>query len=519
MNLLIVHNHYRPGGVRRVIELAFPALLEAWETPVTRIVLVGGEPPDGAWLREFKARTGPARVVCATEPAAGYVSEQRLAPATIVRKLRRHLEAVLNSLAPGPCVIWAHNQCLGRNLLLTQAVLTAGPARGFPVVMHHHDWWFDNRWARWPEMLRCGFRTLHDVARTLFPDVPGVRHAAINQADASVLQRHLGADAAWIPNSVEPFPEVTPERRRRVRAWIRKNIAGGDPVWLVPCRLIRRKNLAEALLLTRWLRPEAWLVTTGAVSSPAEEDYARRLREAAQEEGWRLRLSVLTGPGTRPSVPELMASSEAVLLTSLQEGFGLPFIEASAAGRPLIARSLPNISPDLKAFGFRLPQIYDEVWVDPQLLDWDAERRRQLRLFRHWLAAMPASCRSRVPCPAMLATAAPPSAVALSRLTLTAQLEVLRQPRERSWTLCARWNPWLEVWRRRAGRGALQAARWPRGARHWLSESAYAGRLASLVATAATSPQHDRGPDCQQDLLNAKLSPENLYPLLWSSRS
>lgn len=88
--------------------------------------------PDGAWLREFKARTGPARVVCATEPAAGYVSEQRLAPATIVRKLRRHLEAVLNSLAPGPCVIWAHNQCLGRNLLLTQAVLTAGPARGFP---------------------------------------------------------------------------------------------------------------------------------------------------------------------------------------------------------------------------------------------------------------------------------------------------------------------------------------------------------------------------------------------------
>jgi hypothetical protein len=62
-------------------------------------------------------------------------------------------------------------------------------------------------------------------------------------------------------------------------------------------------------------------------------------------------------------VPELLAASEAVLLTSIQEGFGLPYVEAAAAGRPLIARHLPNIAPDLHKFGFRLPQAYDEILV------------------------------------------------------------------------------------------------------------------------------------------------------------
>ena len=103
-------------------------------------------------------------------------------------------------------------------------------------------------------------------------------------------------------------------------------------MWLLPCRLLRRKNIAEALLLTRWLRPEAWLVTTGGVSSAEEQAYADGLAAAAQTHGWRLRLGILHGDESqKPSVPELLAASEAVLLTSLQEGFGLPYLEAAAA--------------------------------------------------------------------------------------------------------------------------------------------------------------------------------------------
>ena len=47
----------------------------------------------------------------------------------------------------------------------------------------------------------------------------------------------------------------------------------------------------------------------------------------------------------------------------------MPYLEAVAAGRPLIAAGLPNVVPDLKAFGFDLPHLYDEVYIDPSLLD------------------------------------------------------------------------------------------------------------------------------------------------------
>ena len=132
----------------------------------------------------------------------------------------------------------------------------------------------------------------------------------------------------------------------------------------------------------------------------------------------------------KPTVPELLAASETVLLTSLQEGFGLPYLEAAAARRPLIARHLPNIAPDLAKFGFRFPQSYREVQVDPSLFDWRGERERQARLFAEWKSLMPRAASQLAGEPAVLAAGKEPCPVPFSRLTLTAQLEVLAQPVE-----------------------------------------------------------------------------------------
>jgi glycosyltransferase involved in cell wall biosynthesis len=200
--------------------------------------------------------------------------------------------------------------------------------------------------------------------------------------------------------------------------------------------LLRRKNIAEALLLTRWLRPEAWLVSTGGVSSADEQAYAWKLKTAARRHHWPLQLGVLGGgEWKKPSVAELLAASECVLLTSIQEGFGLPYLEAAAAGRPLIARALPNIAPDLERFGFDFPQYYREVQVPPELFDWDAEVRRQKKVFRAWKHNLPPACRSLAVEPALLRRARTPGPVAFSRLTLTAQLEVLAQPARKSWSV------------------------------------------------------------------------------------
>jgi glycosyltransferase involved in cell wall biosynthesis len=519
VNLVIVHCHFRPGGVRRVIELAVPALVASWRPRLQRVVLLGGEAPDPDWLYTVRQSLPGIRIDCAIDNSAGYLSEQRASPASIARRLHTHLERTLSGLDAADTAVWAHNQGLGRNLLLTRALTEACRSRGLRLVFHHHDWWLDNRWARWPEMRRCGFRTLNAVGRAIFPTGPDIRHAVINQSESSILQRQFGTAAEWIPNPAGHWPKVSNARRRDAAAWLESRLGERAPVWLVPCRLLRRKNLAEALLLTRWLRPEAWLVTTGGVSSPAETAYARTLQDAAQREGWRLKLSVLEGVRSGPSVPELMAASEAVLLTSLQEGFGLPYVEAAAAGRPLIARSLPNVAPDLEAFGFEFPQRYDEVQICLSLLDWPAERARQQRLFRHWKASIPASARARIETPAFLRPGSAPRAVPFSRLTLTGQLEVLRHPPDHSWSQCVPFNPHLVPWRQEAASGRLGVTAWPSRAEESLGDAAYARRLRTLLQASPGLVPPDRAVRCQEDLLRSKLQARFLYPLLWATES
>ncbi|MBI4625412.1 MAG: glycosyltransferase [Verrucomicrobia bacterium] len=515
VRLVIVHSHYRPGGVRRVIELALPALAGARRPGLDAVVLAGGEAPDAAWLAALRASVPGVDVTCAIAPAAGYRSEARGPASAVARRVRAFAAGLLGGARPADTVVWAHNLGLGRNLTLARALTQACARRGVPLVAHHHDWWFDNRWQRWPEMRRAGFGSLGAVARTVFAAAPTVRHATINRGDHRILARHLGARAGWLPN-LAAAPSAPPTAAvRQAQDWLRETLGGRAPVWLVPCRLLRRKNLAEALLLTRWLRPEAWLVTTGGVSSADERAYADTLRAAGMRHGWRLRLGVLAeAEAVKPAVPALLAASEVVLLTSLQEGFGLPNLEAAAAGRPLIVRTLPNIAPDLATFGFRFPQAYDEVWIERGLFDARAETARQERRWQAWRAGLPRRCRALAGRPPWLDAGGGP--VAFSRLTLTAQLQVLAHAPEDSWARCAALNPLLRRWRSRAGAGALAASRWPHSAERWLGAAAYARRFAQLLHAAPGAVADDAPERIADEFFRAKLAWENQYPLLWS---
>lgn len=518
MKLLVVHSHYRPGGVRRIIELGLVPLVRSLTPRVTTVVLVGGEAPDPGWQAALQARLPAVPVTCAIERAAGYASEMDAPSKTTAARLRAFLERLLRDATARECLVWAHNLGLGRNLLLARELTRCCAQRGVPLVLHHHDWWFDNRWQRWPEMRRAGFRTLDAVAETVLPAMPTVRHALINRADLRILARRFGPQAGWLPDLAERAAPASEADVRRARRWLWEQLGERAPVWLIPSRLLRRKNLAEALLLTRWLRPEAWLVTTGGVSSADESAYAAALEAAARREGWRLRLGMLAGnESAKPSVPALYGVSEAILLTSLQEGFGLPNLEAASAGRPLIVRSLPNVAPDLALFGFRFPQAYDEVLVATTLFDCDAEIRRQERLWRGWRSRLPQPCRELAGLPPLLAARGDGTPVAFSRLTLAAQLEVLSRPPGDSWTACAPLNPFLERWRALAARGKLAVSRWPRGAGRWLGGPAYARCFASLLhAEPAAALAAGAGARAAEEFIRERLQSDNLYPLLWS---
>lgn len=516
----MVHYHLRPGGIRRVIELAVPHLVRQSPQPITQITFAIGEAADRNWSDPFIRQLPGIRVKFFVERAFSYLSEQRVAPARITAQIRGALGKLFADADSADCLVWAHNLGVGRNLILARELAAACAKRDLPLVSHHHDWWFDNRWSRWPEMRNAGFRTLAAAAEAVFPTSGRVVHAAINQADAAVLQRHFGKRSVWLPNLTELSPPAPKPRVRAARNWLRQKLGGnGAPVWLFPCRTLRRKNIAEALLLTRWLRPEAWLVVTARASSAGEQPYFQALERAAQKQRWPLHLGILAGNESgKPSVGELLAASEAVLLTSVQEGFGLPYLEAAAAARPLIARRLSNIAPDLDQFGFRFPQSYGEILIAPDLFDWSAERARQNKWLQLWRAALPAIARRFVSPPPWLSVE-DKSPVPFSRLTLTAQLQVLASPVTDSWAACAPLNPLLQTWRQRAAAGALRVSPWPRTARRWLGGTAYAERFFGALAAGEKSRRIISPADVQADFIETKLAAHNLYPLLWNTQT
>ena len=142
-------------------------------------------------------------------------------------------------------------------------------------------------------MRAYGFRSLSAVARASFAAGARVCHVTINRLDNAVLSKHLGKRARCLPNLAQRSRTPSRARIRTARDWLSSQLGDDAPVWIFPTRFLRRKNLAEAVLLTRWLRPEGWFVTTAGVSSREERSYARRLEAASRTNKWRVRFRLL----------------------------------------------------------------------------------------------------------------------------------------------------------------------------------------------------------------------------------
>ena len=425
MTLAVLHYHFRPGGVRRVIEHGLPALASA--AGFSRVILAAGEPPDAVWRRHMETALHPCAVNWLIEPALGYWSDQSL-PAPAVREAVR---ATVERLTSGS-VLWAHNLSVGRNMILAQEVAAA--AQTAEVWLHHHDWWWDGRWERWPEMEVQGITSLTEAMAATLPGATGVRHFCINAGDVRRLREWTGGVFHFLPNAWVP-ESVTAAETEAAREFLRR-LTGRNSWWLYPCRGLRRKNIAEALLVQRCLAPEAVTVTTGGASSAAEDRCFSALTLAAAQHGWPLRTGVCAD-GDGPPVAHLVAASEAMVVTSLREGFGLLYGEA--AGRPLAARIPSGLDETLRATGFIFENGWRELRVPYGACDADAEASRTAAGRLRLQEVLPPELRPLTGRWQPESQAAPD----FGTLSLTGQLEVLRQPLPALRRSCMALNPVL----------------------------------------------------------------------------
>ncbi|MBK5932084.1 glycosyltransferase [Halochromatium salexigens] len=362
MRIAIVHFHLRTGGVTRVIQHACAALATAGH----QVAVLSGEPPQraGALLA--------ARIEVI--PALGY-EEQRepMGP----RALQRAMEQAAQRALGGAPDLWhVHNHCLGKHLALPDALLGLAEA-GQALLLQPHDFAEDGRPALYRRMLETlGAQDGAALAARLYPLAPQIHYATLNARDDRFLAAAGVPDAQRhrLPNAVSFAAEAAPEAGSETSARRGRAITRLDHRrWLYPTRAIRRKNLGELLFWAALAGPEERFATTQAPHNPLEQPRYARWVALAQE----LALPVDFELGARgDDFAALLASSHALISTSVGEGFGLAFLEPWLIGRPLAGRDLPEITADFSAEGIDLGGLYQRLPVPLAWLDASALRQR-----------------------------------------------------------------------------------------------------------------------------------------------
>lgn len=388
MRLVIFHYHLLPGGVTGVIEQMASAL-DAASRSVSEVAIVTGSNENLEGVR------GPWKIT--VMPEIGYVSRQRLADYAVVSRQR---DTAGTATASGPIgqvsaaevaagtgvlaeriaarlreewsgedtVWWVHNHHLGKNPAFTRALFqTAEELPWQRIVFHIHDF---------PECGRySNLRFLHQAgAGALYPQGPNLSYVTINSRDRDILRQAGISEVEYLPNPVAtaapPRPARSPEEVRdtldRAFGGVNGTFDPTAPLLLYPVRTIRRKNVFEAALLTALIDDRAGLVVTLPGVSQAEKQYSQMVQHAFAEGT----VPGLWGIGTGLdeagiAFSDLQASADAIISSSVQEGFGFQYITPILAGTPLIARYL-DIMADIAPLYDDWPHaFYTRLLVPP----------------------------------------------------------------------------------------------------------------------------------------------------------
>ena len=324
MKIAVVHYHARPGGVTRVVERA----VEALGNRANCIFFTGEAAPAETPLNIREV------------PNLGYSTQQNVRPLNLSRHAR-------DAFGLPPDVWHLHNHSLGKNPALT-AEVTALAEAGQKILLQIHDFAEDGRPAN--------YKNLGPLKDRLYPVAPNIHYAALNQRDVAFLKAagipepnlHL------LPNAVSPIPTLNPQT------------SNPTPLFVYPCRAIRRKNIGELLLWSAAM-PHCRFAVTLAPKNPEVKPIYDAWVVFAKELG----LNVEFDAGADTPFEEMMSRADALITTSIAEGFGLAFLEPWLAGKPLVGRNLPEITADFATHGLDLSALYDRISIPLTSDAWD----------------------------------------------------------------------------------------------------------------------------------------------------
>lgn len=385
MQVVFTHYHLNLCGVTQVIlnQIGALASLPDGQRPSRVGVLYGGRRegwPEPLWP---PGKEPPFRVELIALPSIDYDELPEAKPLEMAAEVAAILTD--HGFTPDDTVIHAHNHSLGKNVSWPGA-LASLTSEGYRLLLQIHDFAEDFRPENYRRLSRAhGAECPDELAKHLYPQSSSILYATLTDRDDKLLTA-AGVDKnqkCVLPNPVAEFAGLKPYDE--TAGPIRKQLDLPDNARLVlyPVRGIRRKNLGELLLYAALSSEDTWHAVTLAPKNPLELPPFERWRHLAQELKLRCLFNTCGAGGTE--FLDTLAASDAIITTSIVEGFGMVFLEAWLAGKPLVGRNLPGITSGFKEAGVEFAGLCDSLQVP---LDWLHGRRdlpEALRLAYEWV--------------------------------------------------------------------------------------------------------------------------------------
>lgn len=260
--------------------------------------------------------------------------------------LIKALETQLALLFADTQILIAHNVCsLNKNLPLTAALFNISQRQNAPqFILWHHDLAWTT--PRYQDELHEGYPW--DLLKTAWPHAKQVTISEMRQAELSKLMHIERSAIEVIPNGVDvgKFFKLEDQTHEYLN---KLDLFQASPMFLLPVRITPRKNIELALQVLKYLQkdfPDARIVITGPLGphNPSNLDYFESLlalRKELQLEGHVHFLAELTNEYIPDEViSDFYQLADALLFPSLEEGFGIPILEAGIANRPIFCSDI-----------------------------------------------------------------------------------------------------------------------------------------------------------------------------------
>ena len=336
MTIAIVHYHLRPGGVSQVMAAASRALTRC---EIRHVILIGEmptNPPDDL----------PFRVI----PGLGYGGSSN--GPTVEGLTDRLRAAAMEALGQEPDIWHFHNHSLGKNPLAAHVVARLAEDNE-RMVLQIHDLAEDGRPSNYQVIADCG---------KTYPVSSRIHYVFLNARDLSVFR---DAGLTMENSMVLGNPISLPEQTGRTES--------GAPILFAPVRGIRRKNLGELVFLSALAPQGTRLAVSRAPLNPSAQPLHDTWRKFAMRQQLPIAFDVVyhfsPAASAGSNFETWISYATHFITTSVSEGFGLPFLEAAAHGKPLIGRNLPHITAEHARHGIRSGNLYDQLLVPADWID------------------------------------------------------------------------------------------------------------------------------------------------------